>query len=156
MARASISVPQLVPGCSAGRWKIGIYCEHSQRRLFGELFRRAISDGGAVGGAGLSMDAAAYYSSFDPRIFEFFKIRAVETSSQGTAISVRYKFVRLQPAANAASANADCRMAMRPRAQVFRCGVRAASRGARQVAETKPHPAESSACLCACVLATLS
>ena len=105
MARASISVPQLVPGCSAGRWNIGIYCrllgvysleivcDHVNilREGFGELFRRAISDGGAVGGAGLSMDAAAYYSSFDPRIFEFFKIRAIETSSQGTAVSVHYE-----------------------------------------------------------------
>ena len=35
------------------------------------------------------MDAAAYYSSFDPRIFEFFKIRAVETSIPCTAVSVR-------------------------------------------------------------------
>ena len=61
------------------------------REGFGELFRRAISDGGAVGGAGLSMDAAAYYSTLNSRIFEFFRIPAVETSIQGTAVSVRYE-----------------------------------------------------------------
>ena len=97
-------MPQLVPGCSAGRWNIGIYCrllgvysleivcDHVNilREGFGELFRRAISDGGAVGGAGLSMDAAAYYSTLNSRIFEFFRIPAVETSIQGTAVSVRY------------------------------------------------------------------
>ena len=33
--------------------------------------------------------SAAYSSSFDPRMFESFRIRAVETSSQGTAVSLR-------------------------------------------------------------------
>ena len=33
--------------------------------------------------------SVAYFSSLYRRIFEFFKIRAVETSIQGTAVSVR-------------------------------------------------------------------
>ena len=65
---------------------MNILREGRSENCFGEPF----SDGGAVGGAGLSMDAAAYYSSFDPRIFEFFRIPAVEASIQGTAVSVRY------------------------------------------------------------------
>ena len=65
---------------------MNILREGRLENCFGEPF----SDGGAVGGAGLSMDAAAYYSTLNSRIFEFFRIPAVETSIQGTAVSVRY------------------------------------------------------------------